>query len=131
MDRLADKKILLSLLNVDAITDYLDTFQAGSSYYPAIFAKSVIPTEYQELKCLQIYRVSVYATQELQPITYTINCRDNTESGSEELAEIVYNEINRKITSTYSIQCRVAQCIYEDDNHYNTPIDVTINNKEH
>jgi hypothetical protein len=108
----------------DDITGLLDTI--GS--YPAIIMTKMVNEEYQDLTMLQVYRMSTIEAVDINPVTYTINCRASTEVKADTIAQAVYNSINRKIADDKMAKCMAYPCIYEDVNHYNTPIDVVMYN---
>ena len=105
-----------------SITDLIDTI--GTS--PAIITSNKISEAYQDLKLIQIYRTSRISPIQVQPISYTVNCRSSTEYEADNLAQAVYNVINRKLENGKLAKCTVQPNIFEEENHYNTPIEVVI-----
>jgi len=96
--------------------------------YPAIIQSNMVHEAYQDLSMLQIYRTSVIGAVDINPVSYTINCRSSTEVKADEIAQAVYDSINRKLDNKKLAKCNVNPCIYEETNHYNTPIDVVVYN---
>lgn len=105
-----------------SITDLIDTIGTG----PAIIMSNMIAEAYQDLSLIQIYRTSLISPIQVQPVSYTVNCRSSTEYKADNIAEAVYNVINRKSESLKLAKCTVQPCIFEEENHYNTPIEVVI-----
>ena len=124
MGKLRDKgtQLYLWIRAESSITDLIDTI--GSS--PAIIVDKKIDEAYQDLKHVQIYRTSTVTPVQDQPISYTVNCRSSTDYKADELAQAVYDVINRKLQNGYLAKCTVNACIYEEENIYNTPIDVVV-----
>lgn len=125
---------LVQSLSTDEVKAKLDTFVIGANTYYAIFQGKSIPVAYQSLtKILQIYRTSMLTAHDINAPLYTVNCRQPTEYDADTLAEIVYNEINRYF-GTYSgdrmyTKCTIGESIPEDDNRWNTPVEVRIFSK--
>jgi hypothetical protein len=134
MDTNIGNYLVQTFLASTSIKAKLDTFVIGSTTHYAIFHRKSIPVAYQSLtKLLQIYRTSVLTPHDFNAPLYTVNCRQPTEYDADTLAEIVYNEINRYF-GTYSgdrmyTQCSIGQSIPEDDNRWNTPVEVRIFSK--
>ena len=104
------------------VTDLLGTV----SGYPAVIQNEVIDEAYQDLSLIQIYRLSTIGSQDLNPVTYTVNCRSSTGLKADEIAQAVYDSLNRKLANGKMAKCTVYKCIPEDSTHYNTPIDVRV-----
>ena len=117
-------QLYLWLTSDSNITDLIDEIEGS----PAILVSNMLHEEYQSLTLIQIYRLSTIGAQDINPVTYTVNCRSSTDLKADELAQAVYDSINRKLSDDKMAKCTVYKCIYEDDNHYNTPIDVTMYN---
>jgi len=124
MGKLRDKgtQLYLWIRAESSITDLIDTI--GSS--PAIIVDKKIDEAYQDLKHIQIYRTSIVTPVQVQPINYTVNCRSSTDYKADELAQAVYDVINRKLKNGYLAKCTVNPNIPESENIYNTPIDVVV-----
>ena len=120
---------LVTALRTGPIVAMLD--KIGS--YGAIVVGQAIPEDLQSLrKLLQIYRVSPITPNDVQTLTYTVNCRQPNEHDADILASLVYEEINRAIAKyagrkVYS-QCTIHRSIFEGENLWNTPVDVRIYN---
>jgi|LFRM01.2.fsa_nt_gb hypothetical protein len=120
---------LVEALRKNSIVAMLDTIGG----YGAIVTEQVIPEELQHLRrLLQIYRVSPITPDDVQVLTYTVNCRQTNESDADVLASLVYGEINRAVAKyagrkVYS-QCTIHRSIFEGENLWNTPVDVRIYN---
>jgi len=112
------------LFSDSSITSLIDKIEN----YPAIIQSNMVHEAYQDLSMLQIYRTSVIGAVDINPVSYTINCRSSTEVKADEIAQAVYDSINRKLDNKKLAKCNVNPCIYEETNHYNTPIDVVVYN---
>lgn len=118
---------IYSQLSTDStITDLLDTIES----YPAIIQSAMVHEAYQDLTLIQIYRLSTVGASDINPTIYTVNCRSSTEVKADEIAQVVYNALNRKHADGRMAKCTVYKCIFEDTNHYNTPIDITVYSNE-
>ena len=118
---------LITMLKTSPILAMLDA--VGSNY--AIVTGREIPSTMQSLsRILQIYRVSPIGAEDVSVQTYTINCRQANEVNADTLAGLVYNEVNRTIKTYVGAgiytQCTIGACIREEENHWNTPVDVRI-----
>lgn len=120
--RLNGNQIFQWLYNDSNVTDLLDTISDN----PAIFHNEVIHEDYQDLTLIQICRLSTLGSSDLNPVTYTVNCRSSTGLKADEIAQVVYNSLNRKLANGKMAKCTVYKCIPEDSTHYNTPIDVMV-----
>ncbi len=105
-----------------SITDLLDTI----GDYPAIVHGNLVHEDYQDLTLIQIYRLSTLSASVINPVTYTVNCRSSTDLKADEIAQAVYDALNRKIADGKMAKCTVYKCIPEDSTHYNTPLDITV-----
>lgn len=125
---------LVTILGTTEIKAMLDTFVVGSTTYYAIVQGKAIPVSFQTMnRILQVYRTSPLLPSDINIPLYTVNCRQATEANADTLAKLVYNEINRAY-STYSgdtvyTQCTIGESIYEEENHWNTPVEVRIFSK--
>ena len=117
-------QLYLWLTSDSDITNLIDEIEGS----PAILVSNMLHEEYQSLTLIQIYRLSTIGAQDINPVTYTVNCRSSTDLKADKLAQAVYDSINRKLSDDKMAKCNVYKCIYEDDNHYNTPIDVVMYN---
>lgn len=122
---------LVALLQDSSILAMLDV---SSGTTKAIVVGHAIPATHQKLsKLIQLYRLSTISPHDINTVSYTINCRQPTEALCDSLATLVYTVINRKM-STYLgdgmyTQCSVGACIYEEENHYNTPVEIRVFSK--
>ncbi len=105
-----------------SITDLIDTINGN----PAVIVSKMIHEDYQDLKLIQIYRTSLVSPIQVQPIRYTVNCRSSTEYNSDIIAQAVYDVLNRKLENGKLAKCIVQPCIFEETNHYNTPVEVVV-----
>lgn len=127
MDLRANGTQLFSWLKTEtSVTSLLDTIDT----YPAIIISNMVHEDYQDLSMIQIYRTSVVGATDINPVMYTVNCRSSTDVKADAIAQAVYDAINRKLGNDKLAKCSVSPCIYEDANHYNTPIDVVVYNNE-
>lgn len=127
MDLRANGIQLFSWLKTEtSVTSLLDTINT----YPAIIISNMVHEDYQDLDMIQIYRTSVVGATDINPVMYTVNCRSSTDVKADAIAQAVYDAINRKLGNDKLAKCSVSPCIYEDTNHYNTPIDVVVYNNE-
>lgn len=127
MDLRANGIQLFSWLKTEtSVTSLLDTINT----YPAIIISNMVHEDYQDLDMIQIYRTSVVGATDINPVMYTVNCRSSTDVKADAIAQAVYDSINRKLGNDKMAKCSVNPCIYEDTNHYNTPIDVVVYNNE-
>lgn len=117
--------LIKARVTVDSVTDLLDTFTAGATY-PAIFVQGTVPSAYQDLTLLQIYRVSTIGSSEINNPLYTVNCRADSEYKADLIAQAVYDVLNREIDDTSYMTCTVSQNINEDNLHFNTPVDCRV-----
>ena len=117
------------MLGTSAISAMLDYIPSTTNR--AVVVGQEIPSTLQSLsRILQIYRVSPIGPEDVSMQVYNINCRQATESNADTLAGLVYTAVNRTIKSyvgknVYTL-CNIARCIREEENHWNTPVEVRI-----
>lgn len=112
-------------LNTSAITDLL-TVHLGQ---PALYKGFVLPDRLPN----SATSINVYLIGPTDPFVYwenrvSINCRAKTEKASRDLAQTVYNNVNRKQYNGYYLTMSVGQVIPPADktDNYNTPIEARI-----
>ena len=118
---------IVGMLKTSSILAMLDS--VGSN--KAIISGREVPSTYQDLsKMLQVYRTSPIGAHDISIQAYTINCRQSNETNADSLASLVYNEVNRTIKAYLGAeiytQCTIGACIREEENSWNTPIDVRV-----
>lgn len=126
---------LMAIFNAStAIKSKLDTFTISGTSYPAIFKGRLIPANFQDLnKTLLVYRVSTITPHDYNEVVYSVQCRSNSESASEDLAKAVYDATNR-VMATHSglpvyFRASVLQAIMETENLWNCPVEIRISNR--
>lgn len=120
---------LVSALRIKDITDELDKIPGTTS--GAIIAGQVVPESLQQLnRFIQIYRVTPITAEDVQHITYRVNCRQRTEAKADALAKKVYDVLNRTFGVSGSqpvfSRCNILQTIVEEENLFNTVVEVEI-----
>jgi len=119
------KDELFTALNVPVITNELDTFKTK----PALWPDNVVSSDFDGNKSINFYSAIPFdPTLPHKEYGYTINCRANSYLDSQNLAEIVVNEINRSHYTGYYIIVSVLATIQPENDldNYNTPVEATI-----
>src|SRR5210317_605351 len=89
-------------LNQSSITDLLDT-DAGEL---GLFDGRVIPEFFTEFKTINFYLTSPFiGSMEYQEYRYSVNCRAKTDDESREIAEAVFDALNRADFTDYHTNC--------------------------
>lgn len=112
-------------LNVSNITDLLDTEDGVLG----LFDELVIPEEFKSPKTINFYFSGpLNGSLEYDLYTYIINCRAKTSGESREIAEAVFNELNRADYVNYHTNCSVIDTIPPEDETdvFNTPVSVIL-----
>ena len=120
---------LYGALNVSAITNELDIYEASSGSKPALFRDDIVPQDFTGSKSINFYPSASYdARLEFDQYEYTINCRGASFNDSQFLADVVTNEINRQSKDGHNITVFVLGVIppENDQDNYNTPITATL-----
>lgn len=118
---------IVQKLRTTQIEQMLDTIPLTS--HKAIFVGSRLPEAFQSLnKFLLVYRVTPYTADDIQAITYRVNCRQPLESDAEKLARLVYDRLNRVFGDEVYSKCMIQPPISESENLYNVVVDVEIKN---
>jgi len=120
---------IISTISTDGIQAMLD--KIGTSY--AIIGGNRLPEQYQSLnRTILVYRVSPQGAGDIRPLYYTAACRQATEYNSQLLAELVYTALNRNFYAVTGGDCYmqavIQPAIYEDENCWQTPVEVYVRN---
>ena len=126
-------QIVQALLADQDVKDMLDTFEIGGTTYYAVFSGQVIPESYQHMNnTILIYHTSLLGSGDIRPMTYSANCRQSTDHNALSLGEKVYGVLNRTFRDVDSGKCYIRAgiqpVIYEDDNCWNCPVEIRIEN---
>jgi hypothetical protein len=118
---------IMQQIRTTQIEGMLDTIP--STTHKAIFVGSILPEAYQSLnKFILIYRVTPRTADDIQVITYRVNCRQILESDAEKLAALVYDRLNRVFGDKVYSKCMIQPPIPEGENLFNVVVDVEIKN---
>ena len=118
---------IMQQIKTTQIEQMLDTIPSTS--FKAIFVGSILPEAYQSLnKFILIYRVTPRTADDIQVITYRVNCRQPLESDAEKLADLVYDRLNRVFGDKVYSKCMIQPPIPEGENIFNVVVDVEIKN---
>jgi hypothetical protein len=115
---------IYEILSIDtSVTSLLSSFTVGATTYPAIFNNQVIPTQFQDLeKTIQIFPVSSFGSGDYRPQTFQVSCRSTSEAKAIEIAQKVYDALNRVFYDGY-MQAVIQPPAYEDY-HWLCPVEV-------
>ncbi len=127
--------VLMTMLNVESVTDLLTEFTVGEETYPTIFStKQLTETQAGYKDLLQIYRVTLIGAGDYRPVSWTVNCRSNDEYKAETIAYAVYDAVNREFHGAdgkdYFFVCTIQPSIREDENYWNVPVEIQIKHNE-
>lgn len=116
---------MYNALNQASITDLLDTV----STVKGLFDGRVIPEFFTSYKTINFYLTSPYSgSLEWEQYIYSVNCRAETDGESREIAEAVFNALNRADFSDYHTNCEVLPTLppQDDTDVFNTPVEVLL-----
>lgn len=116
---------LYNALNVSAITSLLDSFLTGK----ALFDEVVIPQSFTGSNSINFYMIGpLNGSLSYNEYSYSISCRSNDYYNSRNIANTVYETINRVHYNRYIIYTQILPTIppFDDTDNYNTPVEVII-----
>lgn len=116
---------MFDALNQTDITSLLDS-QSGIS---GLFDSRVVPEFFTLNKTINFYLISPYSgALEWNEYIYSVDCRAKTDKESREIAQAVFDKLNRADFTDYHTYCDILPTIPpEDDNDvFNTPVEVNL-----
>jgi hypothetical protein len=123
-----NSNLLYDALNVTDITDLLDTV----SGVKGLFDGRSVPDFFTADKTINFYITSpINGGLEWSEYIYSVNCRAKTDGESREIAQVVFNKLNRADFNGYHTNCNVLGTIppINDIDNFNTPIEVILKSR--
>lgn len=115
---------LFNAVNVSSVTSLIDAYTIGNASYPAIFNNRVISASYQDLNdTIQIFPVSQYGPGQYHQQTFQVSCRSTTEPKAIEIAQAVYDAVNRSFTNIGYMQATIQPPIKENYS-WHVPVEI-------
>ena len=126
------RSMIINELRTAEVEAMLDTFTVGEVEYPAIFAGMMIPETFQGLnRTLLVYHTTPLGPGEVKTMNYTVNCRQETDDRSVELAEKVQGALNRVFVhgdKTVYLQATIQPAIFETERSWNSIVEIHARN---
>ena len=132
MSRLREQgTILNTALRITAITSLIDAKSAGVPY---ISQGMLIPKQWQtgpEKKTINFYSNSPdQGGLEYGDITWSVVCRAPQEKDAENIADAVFDNLNRQYKGTHSFICMIQPAVppLDGSDNYNRTVEITVRN---
>lgn len=123
-----NSSLLYDALNDSSITDLLDTVDSVKG----LFNDVLIPQWFDADNVVNFYlNGSIDGSLEWNQYFYAVNCRAKTYEESREIAQAVFDRLNRADFANYHTNCNVLATVRPSDetDSYNSPIEVILKSR--